>query len=382
MHNLHEAKTNLMIPVCEPVFDGNEAAYVADCIQTGWVSSGGAYIDRFEEMFSAYCGMPYGVAVTSGTTALHLALTALGIGAGDEVIIPDFTLIVSANVVIQVGARPVLIDADPQTWCMDAAQIEAKITPATKAIMAVHLYGHPCDMVALKAIAERHNLYLIEDCAEAHGSEVNGQRVGSLSDAGCFSFYGNKTLTTGEGGMVVCRDPALAERMRLLRNQGFREPRFVHDVVAFNYRMTNVQAAIGVAQTEKADEKIESKRWIARTYTELLGGEAELILPYEASWAKNTYWMYGVLLRDGFGRSKDDVMHMLKMNGVDTRSFFCPMHLQPVFANGNNSTYPDVAGQYPVSEDLWKRGFYLPTGVGLTRAQIEEVAAKLLECKA
>lgn len=370
-----------MIPVCEPVFDGNEALYTADCIATGWVSSAGSYITRFEEMFSAYCGMPYGVAVTSGTTALHLSLVALGIGAGDEVIIPDFTLIVSANVVIQAGARPVLIDADPFTWCLDAAQIEAKITPRTKAIMAVHLYGHPCDMVALRAIADKHNLYLIEDCAEAHGSEVVGQRVGSYSDAGCFSFYGNKTLTTGEGGMIVCRDPELAERLRLLRNQGFREPRFVHDTVAYNYRMTNVQAAIGVAQTEKADEKVEAKRRIARAYTELLRGEPELQLPTEAPWAKNTYWMYGVLLCDGFGRTKDEVMQMLKEKGVDTRSFFCPMHMQPVFANGDNPAYPDVSGSYPISEDLWKRGFYLPSGIGLTQAQLEEVAAKLLECK-
>lgn len=370
-----------MIPVCEPVLDGNEAQYVADCMATGWVSSVGKYVTQFEEMFSAYVGAPYGVAVTSGTTALHLALVALGIGPGDEVIIPDFTLIVSANVVIQAGARPVLVDVDPQTWCIDPAQIEAKITPATKAIMPVHMYGHPCDMVAINEIARRHGLYVIEDCAEAHGSAVNGQRVGGLSDAGCFSFYGNKTLTTGEGGMIVCHDLALAERLRLLRSQGFREPRFVHDVVAYNYRMTNVQAAIGVAQTERADAKVAQKRWIAETYTELLRGEAELRLPYEAPWAKNTYWMYGVLLRDGFGMGKDEVMKALKTVGVDTRSFFCPMHMQPVFHNGGNAAYPDVSGDYPVSADLWQRGLYLPTGLGLTRPQLEEVAAKLLACK-
>ncbi len=371
-----------MIPVCEPVFDGNEASYVEDCMRTGWVSSVGPYVTRFEEMFSAYCGAPYGVAVTSGTTALHLALVALGIGPGDEVIIPDFTLIVSANVVIQTGARPVLVDVDPYTWCIDPAQIEAKITPATKAIMPVHMYGHPCDMVAINEIARRHNLYVIEDCAEAHGSEVNHQRVGGLSDAGCFSFYGNKTLTTGEGGMVVCHDPQLAERLRLLRNQGFREPRFVHDTVAFNYRLTNVQAAIGVAQTERADAKIEQKRWIAQTYTELLRGEPDLMLPSEAAWAKSTYWMYGVVLCDGFGSTKEAVMQKLKEKGVDTRSFFCPMHLQPVFMNGGASSYPDVSGRYPVSDDLWRRGFYLPTGLGLSYAQIEEAASKLLECKA
>ncbi len=370
-----------MIPVCEPVFDGNEAVYVADCMASGWVSSVGKYVTQFEEMFSAYCGVPYGIALTSGTTALHLALVALGIGHGDEVIIPDFTLIVSANVVIQTGARPVLVDVDPQTWCIDVTQIEAAITPATKAIMPVHMYGHPCDMVAINDIARRHNLYVIEDCAEAHGSEVNGERVGGLSDAGCFSFYGNKTLTTGEGGMIVCRDPVLADKLRLLRNQGFREPRFVHDVVAFNYRMTNLQAAIGVAQTEKADDKVTRKRWIAQTYTELLLDCAELELPYEASWAKNTYWMYGVLLNEGFGAGKDAVMHHLKLRGVDTRSFFCPMHLQPVFIKGGSASYPDVRGDFPVSTDLWERGLYLPTGLGLTRPQLEVVAAHLLACR-
>ena len=371
-----------MIPVCEPVFDGNEAIYVEECIRTGWVSSVGKYVTQFEEQFSAYCGAPYGVACTSGTTAFHLALVALGIGPGDEVIIPDFTLIVSANVVIQTGARPVLVDVDPETWCIDPAQIEAKITPATKAIMPVHMYGHPCDMVAIGEIARRYNLYIIEDCAEAHGSEVNGQRVGSFGDAGCFSFYGNKTLTTGEGGMIVCRDLELAERLRLLRNQGFREPRFVHDVVAFNYRMTNMQAAIGVAQTERADIKVARKRWMARTYTELLKDEPELMLPHEAAWAKNTYWMYGILICDGFGMTKDELMKQLKEKGVDTRSFFCPMHMQPIFQNRERYSFPDVSGSYPVSEELWQRGLYLPSGLGLTKEQIEEVVVKLRECKA
>ncbi len=370
-----------MIPVCEPVFDGNEAKYVAECMMSGWVSSVGKYVNQFEQMFSAYCGVPYGVACSSGTTALHLAMVALGIGPGDEVIIPDFTLIVSANTVIQTGARPVLVDVDPVTWCIDPALIEAKITPQTKAIMAVHMYGHPCDMITIGKIAERHKLYVIEDCAEAHGSEVNGQRVGSFGDVGCFSFYGNKTLTTGEGGMVVCRDSELAERMQLLRSQGFREPRFVHDVVGFNYRLTNLQAAIGVAQTEKADDKVTRKRWIAQTYTELLRNQPELTLPSEAAWAKSTYWMYGILLGDNFGLSKDDLMHELKQRGVDTRSFFCSMHLQPVFRNDPLANYPDTTGNYPVSLDLWNRGLYLPTGLSLTREQIEEVASVLLGCR-
>lgn len=376
-----EFKDKTVIPVCEPVFDGNEAKYVAECVATGWVSSVGKYVNQFEEMFSAYCGVPYGVACSSGTTALHLAMVALGIGDGDEVIIPDFTLIVSANTVIQTGAKPVLVDVDPQTWCIDATKIEEKITPRTKAISVVHMYGHPCDMVAICEIAKRHNLYVIEDCAEAHGSEVNGQKVGSWGDVGCFSFYGNKTLTTGEGGMVVCKDKALAERMQLLRSQAFREPRFVHDEIGYNYRLTNVQAAIGVAQTEKADDKVAKKRWIAQTYTELLQYEPSLTLPTEASWAKSTYWMYGIVLGDDFGMGKDELMDVLKERGVDTRSFFCPMHLQPVFINNPKPNYPDVSGDYPVSAHLWDRGLYLPSGLGLTQEQIETAATTLLECR-
>ncbi len=298
-----------MIPVCEPQLDGNEMEYVMDCIKTNWISSAGQYITRFESEFSKYCDMPFGVACSSGTTAIHLALASMDIGEGDEVIIPDFTLIVSANMVILAGAKPVLVDVDPRTWCIDPKLIEAKITPRTKAIMAVHMYGHPCDMEAILEIAKRHNLYVIEDCAEAHGAEIRGRKAGSCSDASCFSFYGNKILTTGEGGMVVCRDPQLNERMRLLRNQGFQEPRFVHAVTAFNYRLTNVQAAIGLAQTEKVQEKVDKKRWIAATYNELLSSQPDITLPVEEPWAKNVYWMYGILIDKSFGLSKDELMN-------------------------------------------------------------------------
>ncbi len=369
-----------MISVCEPVLNGREMQYVVDCLETNWISSTGKYIDRFERQFSAYCGVPYGVACSSGTTAIHLALVALGIGPGDEVIIPDFTLIVSANMVIQAGARPVLVDVDPRTWCIDPNLIEAKITPRTRAIMAVHMYGHPCDMEAIADIARRHNLYVLEDCAEAHGAEVNGNKVGALGDAGCFSFYGNKILTTGEGGMVVCKDRQLAERMQLLRNQGFGEPRFVHQVTAFNYRLTNIQAAIGLAQSEMVEEKVERKCWIGKTYNELLAGQHDFTLPHEEPWAKNVYWMYGVLIEKSLGVTKDGLMAKLKQKGVDTRSFFCPMSLQPVFRH-DNPLFPDVSGDYPVSVDLWNRGLYLPSGLSLTHDQIEEVVRKLLECK-
>ncbi|MBI5250717.1 MAG: DegT/DnrJ/EryC1/StrS family aminotransferase [Desulfomonile tiedjei] len=369
-----------MIPVCEPVLNGREMKYVTECLETNWISSAGKYISLFEEKFSKYCGMPFGVACTNCTTALHMSMVALGIGPGDEVIIPDFTLIVSANTVIQTGARPVLVDVDPKTWCIDAKLIEAKISPRTKAIMVVHMYGHPCDMETIMEIARRHNLFVIEDCAQAHGAEVNGRKAGSFGDVSCFSFYGNKILTTGEGGMVLCRDEKLAERLQLLRNQGFQEPRFVHEVVAYNYRMTNVQAAIGVAQTEMVEEKIAVKRWIGQTYNELLAKTPDLTLPYEEPWAKNVYWMYGVLVNEGFGLTKDELMIKLKQKGVDTRSFFCPMSQQPVFINGNDPSYPDVSVSSPVSQDLWNRGLYLPSGLGLTKAHMQEVAVKLLEC--
>lgn len=371
-----------MIPVCEPVLNGRELKYVTECLETNWISSAGKYISLFEEKFSQYCGMPFGVACSNCTTALHMSMVGLGIGQGDEVIIPDFTLIVSANTVIQAGAKPVLVDVDPKTWCIDPKLIEAKITPRTKAIMVVHMYGHPCDMEAIMDIARRHNLYVIEDCAQAHGAEVNGRKAGSFGDVACFSFYGNKILTTGEGGMVLCKDEKLANRLALLRNQGFQEPRFVHEVVAYNYRMTNVQAAIGVAQTEMVEEKIAVKRWIGQTYNELLAGARDLTLPHEEPWAKNVYWMYGVLVGEGFGLTKDELMVKLKEKGVDTRSFFCPMSMQPVFINGGNPCYPDVSVQNPASVDLWNRGLYLPSGLGLTKAHMEEVAEKLMACHA
>lgn len=370
-----------MIPVCEPVLDGREIDYVLDCLKTNWISSAGKYIRQFEEKFSEYCGVPFGVACSSGTTAIHLALAALGIGPGDEVIIPDFTLIVSANMVVLTGAKPVLVDVDRRTWCIDPNLIEEKITPRARAIMAVHMYGHPCDMEAIMALALRHNLYVIEDCAEAHGAEVNGKKVGSFGHASCFSFYGNKILTTGEGGMVVCKDEAIAERMWLLRNQGFQQPRFVHEVMGFNYRMTNIQAAIGLAQTEMVEQKVERKRWIGQTYNDLLAGQSDLTLPVEEPWAKNVYWMYGILIEESFGVRKDVLMGMLREKGVDTRSFFCPMSLQPAY-RGANPSFPDPSGEYPVSVDLWNRGLYLPSGLGLTTTQMEEVVEKLLECKA
>jgi perosamine synthetase len=280
------------------------------------------------------------------------------------------------------GASPVLVDVDPTTWCMDPSQIAARMTPRTRAIMAVHMYGHPCDMDPILNLAKRHRCFVIEDASEAHGAEYKGRKVGSLGDVGCFSFYGNKIITTGEGGMVVTNQDAVAARARLLRNQAFEEPRFVHRRIGFNYRMTNLQAAIGLAQCEKIKEKVERKRALARHYRDLLSGVRELTLPTEAPWAKNVYWMYGVLLRDSFGRSRDDVMRMLREQGVETRPFFHPLHKQPALADHLNGQAHGRDSRYPVSDDLAARGLYVPSGMSLTPSQIEEVAGKLLACRA
>lgn len=369
------------IPVSEPVLDSQEEAYVLDCLRTNWISSGGKYLPAFEEAFSRYCETKYGVACSSGTAALHLAFAALGIGPGDEVIVPCFNLIVGANTVILTGAKPVLVDVDRANWCIDPALIEAQITPRTKAILAVHMYGHPCDMDAIMKIAARYGIPVVEDGAEAHGAEYKGRKVGGIGKIGCFSFYGNKILTTGEGGMVVTHDPHLAEQLRLLRNQAFEEPRFVHRFVGFNYRMTNVQAAIGLAQCERMQQKIQRKREIGEWYNMLLKNDADLTLPVEAPWAKNVYWMYGVVLKKSFGCSRDTLMERLKKEGVETRAFFYPLHRQPVFQNQEDARYPDISGRYPVSEWLGQDGLYLPSGLNLTQEQVEEVVEILRNCR-
>jgi len=368
------------IPVCEPALGGREREYVLDCLDSNWISSIGKYITRFEETFAGCCGAEHGIACSSGTAALHLALEALGVGPGDEVIVPAFNLIVGATTVCMAGATPVLVDVQPDTWCIDPARIEERITPRTRAIMAVHMYGHPADMPAIMEIAERHGLKVLEDGAEAHGAVCHGRTVGSIGHAAAFSFYGNKIITTGEGGMVVTRDVGIAERARLLRNQAFTAERFVHYDVGFNYRMTNIQAAIGLAQCERLAECVARKIRIAGVYTELLAGEASLTLPHQAPWAKNVYWMYGLLIEESFGRTRDELREMLAQRGVDTRSFFHPLHLQPVF-QGDHPRWADLRGSFPVSEDLGCRGLYLPSGYSLTPETQQEVVRRLLDCK-
>jgi len=364
-----------MIPVCEPKLSGKELEYVTDCIKTNWISSKGKYINQFEESFSKYCGTKHGIAASNGTTALHLALASMGIKAGDEVIIPTFTMIATVNSVTYTGAKPVLVDSELETWNMDPTKIEKKITPKTKAIMVMHTYGHPCDMDPINEIAEKHDLFVIEDAAEAHGAEYNGKRTGGLGDAGCFSFYANKIITTGEGGMVVTNDDKIAEMARMLRDQAFEPKRFIHRYVGFNYRMTNLQAAIGVAQMGIIDESVNTRRKNARFYNSLLKDVKGITLPPEASWAKNVYWMYTVLIEDSFGRSRDELMTYLKEKGIDTRSAFYPVHSQPVYAEQYKGE------KYPVADDLGRKGINLPSGNTLTEDQIRQVVETIKSTK-
>lgn len=372
--------SELFLPVCEPLLDGREREYVLDCLDGNWVSSLGKYIPLFEERFADYCGAAHGVACSTGTAALHLALESLGIGPGDEVIIPDFTLIVSANVVCWTGARPVPVDIDRETGCIDPEQIVRAITPRTKAIMVVHMYGHPADMEAILTIARRHDLRIIEDCAQAHGAEVFGRRVGSMGDVGAFSFYGNKIITTGEGGMLVTNDRTIADQAALLRNQAFEQERFVHRAVGFNYRMTNIQAAIGLAQCETLVEKVERKIAIAHRYDELLADCDELVRPVCRPWAKNVYWMYGVRVKDSFGCSAPQVRRALEQHGIETRAYFVPMHRQPVY-QGCNARWPALQGSFPVSDEWSRTGLYLPGGLAMTDDMQCRVIQRLLSCR-
>lgn len=359
-----------MIPVCEPRLAGNEAKYVEDCIKTGWVSSEGRYIAAFEEGWASYCGVKHGIAVSNGTTALQIAVTALDLEPGDEIIMPSFTIISCSLAVVEAGAIPVLVDCDPDTWCLNLDEVEAKITPRTKAIMPVHMFGHPVDMPRLMAIARKHNLRVIEDAAEAHGAEIAGKRVGGFGDMSCFSFYANKIITTGEGGMVVTDDDALAARLRSLRNLCFKpERRFYHTELGHNYRLTNVQSAIGLAQLEQIADHIAHKRWMAESYTARLRG-LPLSLPIERQGMKNVFWMYGVVLNDEVPFDAVEFAKRLQQRGVQTRPLFLGMHEQPVF----HERGLHVGEKHPVTERLARRGLYLPSGLTLTAEQIDTVS--------
>jgi len=357
------------IQVMSPQLDGHEIDYVTDCLRTGWISSQGAYVKRFESEFAVRCGVPHALAVSNGTVAIHLALVALGVGEGDEVIVPDLTFAATINTVIHAGATPVIADVDPVTWTLDPAAVERLITPRTKAIMPVHLYGHPCHMDELMAIARKHGLLVVEDCAEALGSLYKGRPVGSFGDAATFSFFGNKTITTGEGGMTLFRDAEVAARATMLRDHGMdKQRRYWHLEVGYNYRMTNIQAAIGVAQMERLDAFVQAKRNLAAVYTDGLMAIGGLVPPPEEPWAFNGFWLYSCLVEEGFGLGRDEVMDRMARNGIETRPLFHPLHVMPPY------TRFILPGQeFPVSSGLSRKGLSLPSSVTIIRSEQDGV---------
>ncbi|MCK4727141.1 MAG: DegT/DnrJ/EryC1/StrS family aminotransferase [Anaerolineales bacterium] len=358
---------------------------MTECVASGWVSSAGRFIDEFEAHWAAYCGRRYGVAVSNGTVALQLGVACLGLEPGDEVIMPTFTIISCALAVIYNGGVPVLVDSDPHTWCMDVDQVKGKITSRTRAIMPVHIYGHPVDMDPILELADRHGLAVIEDAAEAHGAEyLSGHdthnpvwlRCGSLGTLSIFSFYANKLITTGEGGMVLTDDPQLADKARSLRNLCFQsERRFYHEELGFNFRLTNLQAALGLAQLERMDEIVARKRWMGQEYTQRLKDIKGLQLPLEEPWAHSVYWMYGVVVMEETEIDAAQFAKKLTDRGVETRPFFLGMHEQPIFLK--RSLF--LNERYPVAERLARQGLYLPSGLTLTEAQLVQGCAAVRE---
>lgn len=362
---------NNFIPVAEPDLSGNERKYLLDCLSSSWISSKGKFIEKFEENFARFIGCKFGVSTSNGTTALHLALVALGIGRGDEVIVPDLTFIASSNVVVYTGAKPVLVDVERQTWNIDPEKIEQAVSPKTKAIIVVHLYGHPANMNKIIPLAKKHNLFVIEDAAEAHGAEIRIQnkktwiKVGSIGDVGCFSFYGNKIITTGEGGMVVTNNKKLAENIKILRDHGQTPTRrYYHEVIGFNYRMTNLQAAIGCAQLERIEEFIERKRKIARLYNSHLKNIPGITLPPEVSWAKSVYWLYSILINKPYPKGRDQLIKFLLKENIESRPFFYPLHQLPPYKQ---------KGNFPNANFLSKSGISLPSSCRLKDEEIEKI---------
>ncbi len=360
-----------MIPVNEPLLLDAERKNVEECLRTGWISSEGTFITEFEKKWARFCGREFGVAVSNGTVALDAAAWALRLEPGSEVIVPTFTIISCVIAIVRNGLVPVLVDADADTWCMDVREVAGKVTPKTRAIMPVHIYGHPVDMDPLLELARTKNLRIIEDAAEVHGAEYKGKKCGGFGDVSAFSFYANKLITTGEGGMVLTDDPELAERLQSYRNLCFRkERRFYHTELGTNYRLTNLQAAIGSAQVDRIDDIVEKKRAMGTMYSDLLAGCKYLQLPVEKSWAKNVYWMYGIVLDEASGLNAVDFAALLLKEGIHTRPFFLGMHEQPVFLNRGLFR----GEKYPVAERLARQGLYLPSALTITPEQIKTVA--------
>jgi perosamine synthetase len=364
-----------MIPVNEPLLNGNEEKYVLEALRTGWISSEGPAVKEFEEAFASRMGRKHAIAVCNGTAALEAAVIALQLPVGSEVILPSFTIISCASAIVRAGLVPVVVDSDPLTWNMDVHEVEALITPKTKAIMAVHIYGLPVAMTQLLSLAEKHGLAVIEDAAEAIGQTCDGKPCGGFGVLSTFSFYPNKHVTTGEGGMILTDDDLIAERCRSLRNLCFQpKRRFVHEELGFNFRMTNLQAALGLAQLERLDEFINIKRRMGATYTNLLRDVPCLELPvHRTDFAENIYWVYGVVLKQEVPFGAAGAIEKLGKLGVGTRPFFWPMHEQPVFAK--MGLFGEV--RCPVAERIARRGFYIPSGLALTNSQMEQVAAAI-----
>ncbi len=359
------------IPVYAPVLNGREEKYVLDAVRSGWISSLGSYVTRFEEAFARFCEVRHAVSVSNGTVAIHLALHALGIGPGDEVIVPSLTFVATANAVHYTGATPVFADVDPVSWCIDPDDVHRRITPRTRAVIPVHLYGHPAPMPALQALADEHDLLLIEDAAEAHGAEIAGRRVGGLGCIATFSFYANKIITTGEGGMLTTDDDALAARCRMLRDHAMPpHRRYWHDEVGFNYRMTNLQAAVGVAQMERIDSFIQRKREIAALYREGLAGIRGITFATERTGYTNVYWMVSVLIEPPYALSRDELIPALRTRGIDSRPFFHPLDTLPPYLS---------AAPRPVALHLSRCGLNLPSSPALTDAQVAYVCQVMRE---
>lgn len=360
------------IPVAAPVFVGNEKQYVNDCLDTTWISSAGKYIQAFEENFAEFSQVKHAIAVMNGTVALHLPLLAWGIGPGDEVIMPTFTYVATANCVTYTGATPVLVDSEPHTWNIDPVKMEAAITPRTKAIIVVHIYGHPADMKPIMEIARKHKIRVIEDAAEAHGAKYHGQVVGSIGDVASFSFFGNKIITCGEGGMVVTNDDELAAAMRQLKGQGVDpKRRYWFPIVGYNYRMTNIQAAIGLAQLEKVDWHLAQRRRIVDTYRKHLGNKSDIMIQPEMPECINSYWMTSALLGDGLP-DRDLVMQRMFDQGIETRPFFPPMHTLPIYESRGTGQ------SFPVADKVSIRGLNLPSSGNLTEDDIKYVCDALI----
>jgi perosamine synthetase len=368
-----------MIPVSEPILTEEDIQAVIGALRRGEISgSFGDALRQFEEEFAAYCGCKHGIAVSSGTTALHLAVAAAEIGKGDEVLVSSSTNVATALAAYHNGAVAVPVDSEATTWNLDLDLVVGLITPKTRAIIPVHLFGHPVDMDRLSAIARAHGLVVIEDCAESHGATVRGRMTGSFGDMGCFSFYANKVITTGEGGMVVTSDDKLAARLRLLRNLGFTTPRFRHEVAGYNFRMTGYQGALGLSQVRRIESIVAEKRRVAQTYNRVLAGIPGLQLPVELEWARNVYWMYAVVVEPTFGITRDQLAERLSRAGIETRTFFCGMNQQPFLRE--QPGFREIP--CPVADRLWTSGLYLPSAPTLTAQTIEEIAGCIRQTRA